>query len=201
MKKTQKSQATTSALRLDAPLYSGKSRRPVNRDMKITGCLYLIGSLMQCVSPAVADLIEDLHQRVMVVCIGELGRTPKINENTGRDHWRRVMSVVLAGGGLRTGQVIGSSGAQAPCQKNPALSSRERVGRALPPSRNRHHGHIHGQLGTAAFCARAPGVDQRAGLETFPCANVFDLRVARVSGGSTASFHGKAEAQNVDAFG
>ena len=66
---------------------------------------------------AVAALIEDLYQRglnrqVMVVCMGEFGRTPKINRNAGRDHWGRVMSVVLAGGDIRTGQVIGSSDAQ-----------------------------------------------------------------------------------------
>ena len=66
---------------------------------------------------AVAALIEDLHQRgldrrVMVVCMGEFGRTPKINRNAGRDHWGRVMSVVLAGGDIRTGQVIGSSDEQ-----------------------------------------------------------------------------------------
>ena len=66
---------------------------------------------------AVATLIEDLHQRglerrVMVVCMGEFGRTPKINRNAGRDHWGRVMSVALAGGDIRTGQVIGSSDEQ-----------------------------------------------------------------------------------------
>jgi hypothetical protein len=61
-----------------------------------------------------AALIEDLHQRgrdrdVMVVAMGEFGRTPRINNNAGRDHWGRVMSVMMAGGGLRTGQIIGSS--------------------------------------------------------------------------------------------
>ncbi len=66
---------------------------------------------------AVAALVEDLHERglnrrVMVVCMGEFGRTPKINGNAGRDHWGRVMSVVLAGGDIRTGQVIGASDSQ-----------------------------------------------------------------------------------------
>ncbi|MEQ8787503.1 MAG: DUF1501 domain-containing protein [Pirellulaceae bacterium] len=61
-----------------------------------------------------AALIEDLHQRgrdrdVMVVAMGEFGRTPRINNNAGRDHWGRVMSVMMAGGGLRTGQIIGRS--------------------------------------------------------------------------------------------
>lgn len=62
----------------------------------------------------VAALIRDLHARgldrqTLVVCMGEFGRTPRINANAGRDHWGQVMSVVLACGGLRTGQVIGAS--------------------------------------------------------------------------------------------
>ncbi|QDU36618.1 hypothetical protein Mal4_09050 [Maioricimonas rarisocia] len=63
---------------------------------------------------AVAALVSDLHERgmnrdVMVVAMGEFGRTPRINRNAGRDHWGRVMSVLLAGGDLPTGQVVGAS--------------------------------------------------------------------------------------------
>lgn len=63
---------------------------------------------------AVAALVKDLHDRgqdqnVLVVAMGEFGRTPRLNANAGRDHWGSVMSVLLAGGGLRMGQVIGSS--------------------------------------------------------------------------------------------
>ena len=59
-------------------------------------------------------LIEDLHERgmaddVSVVAWGEFGRTPKINNNAGRDHWPRVGCGLLAGGGMKTGQVIGST--------------------------------------------------------------------------------------------
>ena len=50
-------------------------------------------------------MLED----VTVVVWGEFGRTPKINGNAGRDHWSRVMSVLLAGGGMKTGQVVGAS--------------------------------------------------------------------------------------------
>lgn len=62
----------------------------------------------------VAALVTDLHQRglaerVMVVAMGEFGRTPRVNKSAGRDHWGRVMSVMMAGGNLPTGQVIGSS--------------------------------------------------------------------------------------------
>jgi len=61
-----------------------------------------------------AALVEDLHQRgldkdVSVVVWGEFGRTPKINRNGGRDHWPSVSCAILAGGGMRTGQVIGAT--------------------------------------------------------------------------------------------
>lgn len=63
---------------------------------------------------AFAALITDLDQRGLLdstlVCIAsEFGRTPKINGNAGRDHWPKVFSVVLAGGGIRRGIVYGSS--------------------------------------------------------------------------------------------
>ena len=61
-----------------------------------------------------AALINDLHERgmaddVTVVAWGEFGRTPKINKNGGRDHWPRVGTALLAGGGMNTGQVIGAT--------------------------------------------------------------------------------------------
>ncbi len=65
---------------------------------------------------AYSALLEDLHQRgrltnTLVVAMGEFGRTPHLNPRGGRDHWPGVWSVVLAGGGIRGGQVIGSSDA------------------------------------------------------------------------------------------
>jgi hypothetical protein len=62
----------------------------------------------------VSNLIQDLRDRSMlddvtVIVWGEFGRTPKINGRGGRDHWSRVMSVLLAGGGMNNGQVIGAS--------------------------------------------------------------------------------------------
>jgi hypothetical protein len=63
---------------------------------------------------ALSSLLEDLRQRGMlertlVLVMGEFGRTPKINKDAGRDHWVNVMSVLMAGAGIRGGQVIGSS--------------------------------------------------------------------------------------------
>ena len=59
-------------------------------------------------------LIQDLDERgllndIAIVVWGEFGRTPKINGNGGRDHWPNVCSALLAGGGLRCGQVLGST--------------------------------------------------------------------------------------------
>jgi len=59
-------------------------------------------------------LITDLENRnmlddVTIVAWGEFGRTPKVNSKGGRDHWPRVAPAILAGGGMRTGQVIGST--------------------------------------------------------------------------------------------
>ena len=45
----------------------------------------------------------------LVIAMGEFGRTPKLNARGGRDHWPRVFSVAMAGGGVRGGQVIGRS--------------------------------------------------------------------------------------------
>ena len=66
---------------------------------------------------AVAALVNDLRSRgldreVLVVAMGEFGRTPKINKLAGRDHWPQVMSVLFAGGGLKMGQIIGASNAR-----------------------------------------------------------------------------------------
>jgi uncharacterized protein (DUF1501 family) len=62
----------------------------------------------------ISALVEDIHHRglqndVTVVVWGEFGRTPKINKDAGRDHWARVNSVLMSGGGMKTGQVIGST--------------------------------------------------------------------------------------------
>src|SRR5262249_22244229 len=63
---------------------------------------------------AVSTLLDDLHERglletTLVAMLGEFGRTPQINANAGRDHWPNVYSVLLAGGGIKTGVVLGGS--------------------------------------------------------------------------------------------
>ena len=67
---------------------------------------------------AFAALIRDLDQRglldsTMVCVTSEFGRTPKINGTGGRDHWPKVFSIVMAGGGVKRGMVYGTSDATA----------------------------------------------------------------------------------------
>jgi hypothetical protein len=63
---------------------------------------------------ALSALVTDLHERgldkdVSIVMWGEFGRTPRINGNNSRDHWPQANACVMAGGGMRTGQVIGET--------------------------------------------------------------------------------------------
>lgn len=65
----------------------------------------------------IAALIDDLDQRgllesTLVCVLGEFGRTPKINKDAGRDHWSNAMSILMAGAGIRGGQVIGATDRQ-----------------------------------------------------------------------------------------
>ncbi len=76
---------------------------------------------------AYATLISDLDDRglldeTLVMISSEFGRTPKINQNNGRDHWPRVFSVVLAGGGIKRGSIYGSSDAFAAMPEENPLS-------------------------------------------------------------------------------
>jgi hypothetical protein len=64
--------------------------------------------------PALGSLVKDLADsgllaKTMVIMISEFGRTPRINDNAGRDHWANCFSCFIAGGGVKGGQVIGSS--------------------------------------------------------------------------------------------
>jgi hypothetical protein len=69
---------------------------------------------MPLLDQGLSALVSDLHERgldkdVAVVLWGEFGRTPKINGNNSRDHWPQANACLLAGGGMRTGQVIGKT--------------------------------------------------------------------------------------------
>ncbi|WP_373650223.1 MULTISPECIES: DUF1501 domain-containing protein [unclassified Schlesneria] len=69
---------------------------------------------LKSLDPGFAALMDDLSERglldeTLVAMYGEFGRTPMLNSTQGRDHWGRVQSAILAGGGIRGGQVYGSS--------------------------------------------------------------------------------------------
>jgi hypothetical protein len=79
--------------------------RNLVQDMKTRG---------RAVDVAVSAFIRDLEQRglsekILLVVTGEFGRTPRINKNAGRDHWGNLCTLAFAGGGLKMGQVIGTS--------------------------------------------------------------------------------------------
>ena len=70
--------------------------------------------LLPTVDRTLHAIVTDLEDRglldsTLILMMGEFGRGPVINKNAGRDHWPRVMSMVMAGGGMRHGQVIGST--------------------------------------------------------------------------------------------
>jgi hypothetical protein len=72
--------------------------------------------LLPTLDTMLSALIDDLSdrgmlERTVVYCAGEFGRTPKVNNNAGRDHWARSMAVVLAGGGFRRGYAHGTTDA------------------------------------------------------------------------------------------
>ena len=67
---------------------------------------------------AISTFLEDVQQRglsekILLVITGDFGRTPKINQYGGRDHWPDLSTLAFAGGGLRMGQVIGTSSEKA----------------------------------------------------------------------------------------
>lgn len=78
----------------------------------------LQGDLIPPADKAFAALILDLEQRglldsTLVVMMGEMGRTPRVNAQAGRDHWSMAQCILFAGGGVKPGQIIGSTDAQA----------------------------------------------------------------------------------------
>lgn len=73
----------------------------------------------QAYSALLTDLVgRGLLEETFVVCTGEFGRTPRFNEKGGRDHWPHVYTALLAGGGIRGGQVYGASDAQGAAVQN-----------------------------------------------------------------------------------
>jgi uncharacterized protein (DUF1501 family) len=99
----------------------------------------LTAKLAQTLDPAFAALIRDLEARgtlkdTVVLCVGEFGRTPKMNPLGGRDHWPHNFTAALAGGGIRGGVVVGESdpeGGQKPANPVPVANLHATVLKAL----------------------------------------------------------------------
>jgi len=67
---------------------------------------------------AYSTLLRDLRERglletTLVLAVGEFGRTPRINDKAGRDHWEHCYSALIAGGGVKGGRLVGESDARA----------------------------------------------------------------------------------------
>ncbi|MCA9063274.1 MAG: DUF1501 domain-containing protein, partial [Planctomycetaceae bacterium] len=74
------------------------------------GARLLIPPLDQAIAALVTDLTDrGLYEETLIVAMGEFGRTPRMNANAGRDHWGNTFSVLFGGGGMKMGQVIGTS--------------------------------------------------------------------------------------------
>lgn len=81
-----------------------------NRLQTEPGARQLIPPLDRAIAALVKDLIDRGRlEKTLIVAMGEFGRTPKINSYAGRDHWGRTFSVMMAGGGIKTGQAVGLS--------------------------------------------------------------------------------------------
>lgn len=74
------------------------------------GARRLIPPLDRAIAALIQDLIDrGLYEKTLVVAMGEFGRTPRMNNNAGRDHWGNTFSVLVGCGGMKMGQVIGRS--------------------------------------------------------------------------------------------
>lgn len=84
-----------------------------NSPKRMAGLHWLASQVDHAVSAFLEDIAQrGLSDKILLVITGEMGRTPKVNNNGGRDHWGNLTPLVLAGGGLKMGQVIGQSDRQ-----------------------------------------------------------------------------------------
>jgi hypothetical protein len=95
----------TVATRFVWDMHADRNNLGITRGMEAVG---------QPFDHAVSAFIEDCEERglsddILLVCVGEMGRTPRINKNGGRDHWAGLAPLMLYGGGITDGQIIGQS--------------------------------------------------------------------------------------------
>lgn len=92
----------------------------------------LLPELDSALGALTADLVErGMQKQVVILVMGEFGRTPVINGSTGRDHWARCWSVLVGGGGLKGGITVGSTSADGMEANSPTYSSEELMATVL----------------------------------------------------------------------
>ncbi len=104
----------------------------VNNATMTEGMSYMGGPLDHALSALVEDLeARGLSDRILVVACGEMGRTPRINANGGRDHWGGLAPLFLYGGGIRAGQVLGRSNKDASYAADAPAGNKELIATIL----------------------------------------------------------------------
>ncbi len=125
---------------------------------------------------AYSSLLEDLQDRrlldnTMVVAMGEFGRTPKVNPAGGRDHWPQCWTILMAGGGIKGGQVVGASDESA---------ARRRTGRRRPRKSPRRSISALGDSARAGTARRAGPADSAGGSRRRADQGVVQLAVGSI---------------------
>jgi uncharacterized protein DUF1501 len=116
----------------------------------------------------VSALVQDVYARglgqdVSVVVWGEFGRTPRINKDAGRDHWPRVNGALLFGGGMRVGQVIGSTDSTAAYAKDQPIHYQDVLATVYPKkTAERCSASRPGRVNLSSMARRLPPVSPRA---------------------------------------
>lgn len=83
-----------------------------NRASTVEGAKLLLPAFDRALAALVRDLIDrGLYEKTLIVAMGEFGRTPRMNDAAGRDHWGHAFSILMGGGRLRRGIVVGASDA------------------------------------------------------------------------------------------
>ena len=131
-----------------------------------------VTGLSKQLDAGLAGLVSDLAARgllgqTLVVCLGEFGRTPEINPQQGRDHWSEVFSAVLAGGGVRGGQVMAPATPGARLQ-GPARDGPRPVRHAFVRVRRQRHQAVPNAGGPA----HPPGRKRQGGRRTLRLSKV-----------------------------
>jgi uncharacterized protein (DUF1501 family) len=96
------------------------------------GMRYMAPPFDHAVSTLINDLAErGLTDRILLVCCGEMGRSPRLNAGGGRDHWGNLAPLLISGGGLRMGQVIGQSSRDGSVPQSDPVTNRHLIASVL----------------------------------------------------------------------